>query len=153
MRHYVPEPTKFRFFLQKPECQKLTEPAPVDMDRAAPKGADDVRREQEVKKTVGKEPLHPNASAHRVLDHLAALHKWWTTAPLPQQAPAPKTAGAAATAAQPKPFEPLDLQDVPDARERSGYKIEPALMRQWFSNPAYAAQSPDQRLCLYGASL
>jgi hypothetical protein len=26
------------------------------------------------------------------------------------------------------------------------------LMRQWFSNPAYAAQSPDQRLCLYGAS-
>jgi len=38
MRFYFPESPKFRFFRQKQDCHALTEVAPVEMGRAAPKG-------------------------------------------------------------------------------------------------------------------
>ena len=151
MRFYFPESPQFRFFRQKQDCHALTESAPVDMGREAPKNKDDVRQAQEVKQAIAKAPPRANEAAHRFLDQVEAVHKWWTTpfaASSPSAAPA---AAAASDVAKTKPFDPLDLQDVPDAEQASGYKLDPALQRKWFGNPAYAVQSREQKECLSGA--
>ena len=75
MRFYFPESPKFRFFRQKQDCHALTEVAPVEMGRAAPKGKDDVRQAQEVKQAIAKAPPRPNEGAHRFLDQVDAVHK------------------------------------------------------------------------------
>jgi hypothetical protein len=152
MRYYFPESPKFRFFRESPDCQKLTESAQVDLSREAPKNKNDLRREQEVKQAAAKQPPRPNARAHRVLDQIEAVHKWWTTTPANMQPAAPKTAVAVAVAGpKTKPFDPFDLQDVPATEQGKGYKLDPALMRKWFSNPAYAVHSQEQKDCLPGA--
>jgi len=145
MRFYFPESPKFRFFRQKQDCHVLTECAPVEMGRAAPQGKDDVRQAQEVKQAIAKAPPRPNEGAHRFLDQVEAVHSWWT-APAPPKSPAQAAPSASpAAAASTRPFESLDLQDVPDALQVNGYKLTQALMRKWFSNPAYAVQSKAQK--------
>lgn len=148
MRIYFPRQPDFRWTLQKQDCQKITTPAPVDLSKEAPKSQDDLRRDSEVRQALAKTPVQANARAHRFIDQVAAVHRWWTAA-----APAkPKAAAPTVTpsASIDKPLEPFDLQDVPDAEEYKGYKLDPALMRQWFSNPAWAVQSPAQKRCVPG---
>ena len=155
MRFYFPESPKFRFFRQKQDCHQLTESAPVEMDRAAPKNKDDVRQAQEVKQTIAKAPPRPNEGVHRFLDQVEAVHKWWTT-PFAGNSPGIVPAAvspAASAAAKAKPHEPLDLQDVPETEQATGYKLDPTLQRKWFGNPAYAVQSREQKDCLPGAPL
>jgi len=150
MRFYFPESPKFRFFRQKQDCHALTEVAPVEMGRAAPKCKDDVRQAQEVKQAMAKAPPRPNDGAHRFLDQVDAVRAWWTT-PFAGSSPGAVPAAASSAAAKTKPHEPLDLQDVPETEQSIGYKLDPTLQRKWFSNPAYAVQSREQKECLPGA--
>lgn len=154
MRYYVPEPPRFRLFKQKPACLTLPIPAPVDFGRDAPKSKDDIGREQAVKQASTNAPPRPNDRAHRFLDQVEAVHRWWT-APVPANATstAPAASSGKSVAPAEKPLELLDLQDLPEAKQARGYKLAPALMRQWFGNPAYAVESEDQKACLPGAPL
>lgn len=150
MRYYFPETPFFRFFRQKQACQAVTISAEVALDRDAPKNKDDVRREKEAKQLATKAAAaQPNAAAHRFLDQVQAAHKWLTVPPVgksPASTPAPLP-----SAPKEKPLEPFDLQDVPDTEQATGYKLDPALMRLWFSNPAYAVQSKEQKECAANA--
>ena len=143
MRCYFPESPQFRFHRQKQDCHALTENAPVEMGREAPRNKDDVRQAQQVKQATAKAPSRPNEGAHRFLDQVGAVHTWWTT---PPAASAPASGPVSVLkASQEKSIEPFDLQDLPDTLQASGYKLTPALMRKWFSNPVYAVQSKAQK--------
>jgi hypothetical protein len=123
------------------------------MDREAPKNKDDVRQAQEVQQAVAKAPPRPNEGAHRFLDQMGALQKWWAApfgASSSGATPA-ATSPVPSAAAKTKPYEPLDLQDVPEAEQANSYTLDPVLQRKWFSNPAYAVQSREQKECLSGA--
>lgn len=154
MRYYFPESPKFRFFLQKQDCHKLTISAPMDMSREAPKSKADSSPTQEVKQAAAKTPPRPGEGAHRALDQIKAVQDWWAK-PLPFMQPATPRAAASASPASkvppPKPLETLDLQDVPATLQANGYKLDPALMRLWFGNQAYAVQSKEQKDSLPGA--
>lgn len=151
MRLYFPEKKRFRWILQQQDCHKLNLPAPVDFSRDAPVRLDDGPQESEVKQAMAKTAPQPNARAHRFLDQVEAVRKWWTAAP--QAKPGPMHPKVAKSMPKEKPLESFDLQDVPQSEEAYGFKLDPKLMRLWFGNAAYAVQSIAQKKCLAGANL
>ncbi|MCP3021747.1 DUF6402 family protein [Cupriavidus basilensis] len=88
-------------------------------------------------------PLPIKREAKSIIEGFTEFREWLNTPPPPKPAPAPKVAEKP----KPKPkVKPFDIQDIPGAMDKLGWKYSAKIMRKWFAGEMnYSTNDEDDR--------